>query len=96
MQGPRSDTSGVPTLRLIGDIDMVSYEGLRADVKSVLGPLRLDCSEVGFMDSAGLRLLMERLKVGPVTVVAPTEQMMRVFALSGVAGWAGVTIETRP
>ena len=96
MQVPGTDPPDVPTLRLVGDIDLTSYAGLKAEILSIAGPLRLDCSQVDFMDSAGLRLIMQRLRVGPVTIVAPTPQMLRVFAVGGVPGWAGVTIEPGP
>jgi anti-anti-sigma regulatory factor len=48
---------------------------------------------VTFMDSTGLRLILQRLQTGPVTLVFPTSQIMRLLELCGAAEIDGLTVE---
>jgi anti-anti-sigma factor len=57
------------------------------------GPVRLDLSAVGFMDSTGLRLILQRLASGPITLVSPTPQILRLFELCGLTHVAGLSFE---
>jgi hypothetical protein len=59
------------------------------------GPLRLDVSNVTFMDSTGLRMILLRLRDGPITFLWPSVQVVRFLDLCGVSGVRGLTVETR-
>ncbi len=80
-------------LSLIGDLDLASYDQLRVEMHGSPGPLRLDVSGIGFMDSSGLRVILQRLESGPVTLVAPSDQVVRLLDLCGVSDWKGLTVE---
>jgi anti-anti-sigma factor len=83
------------TLCLSGDLDLASYEQLRGTLLAFPGPLRLEVSGVTFMDSTGLRVILHRLKDGPITLVSPGPQVLRLLALCGLADLGGLTIESR-
>ena len=84
---------GPDTLALSGDLDFASFDPLSAALDDVPGAVRLDLSGLTFMDSTGLRLIMERLKVGPVTLVGTSPHIMRMIELCGVAEQDGLTFE---
>ena len=68
--------AGVTIARVEGEIDLASAPGLGAALASALeaGDTALDLSDVAFIDSAGVRMLVELAKNdgrGPVAVIAP-------------------------
>jgi anti-anti-sigma factor len=64
----RIGRSGPDTLCLSGDLDLASSEQLAAELNRLPSPLRLDVSNVTFMDSTGLRMILRRLNDGPITL----------------------------
>jgi anti-sigma B factor antagonist len=67
-------TEGVVQIRVFGDIDMASAPFLGAELDGVLdvgpGSLAVDLTEVTFLDSTGLRVLLRaRDRLGAFTVV---------------------------
>ena len=54
--------SGNPVLFLSGEIDMASAEGITSALRALIeagGPVTIDLSDVTFMDSTGLHVLVE-------------------------------------
>ncbi len=94
-------TDGRAELRVAGEVDLATVPELRAaldDVARTPGPLRLDLSGVGFMDSTGLQLLLvlhrERQAPGLEWTLVPSDAVLRVCEVSGVAG--RLPLEPRP
>jgi anti-anti-sigma factor len=81
------------TLALSGDLDFASFDPLSAALDDIPGAVRLDLSGLTFMDSTGLRLILERLKVGPVTLVGTSAHIMRMIERCGVAEQDGLAFE---
>jgi anti-anti-sigma factor len=84
---------GSDTLVISGELDFASFDPLSDALDDVEGAVRLDISGLTFMDSSGLRLILQRLKVGPVTLVGTAPHVMRMIELCGVAELDGLTIE---
>jgi anti-anti-sigma regulatory factor len=55
--------------------------------------VRLDLSGLVFMDSTGLRVILQRLKVGPVTLVGTSPRILQMIELCGLAEQNGLTFE---
>jgi anti-anti-sigma factor len=53
----------------------------------------LDLSGLVFMDSTGLRVILQRLKVGPVTLVGASPRILQMIELCGLAEQNGLTFE---
>jgi anti-sigma B factor antagonist len=83
-------------LRLEGELDFASFDPLREALSAVIGPVALDVSGLSFLDSTGLRVILERLEAGPVTLVAPTEAIARLLDLCGLTEVNGLTIRPSP
>lgn len=79
-------------LTVAGDVDLSVHTRFEADVdKSWDGSLDLtiDCSRVTFMDSMGLRVLVQTMNRAAendrdFALAAPSEPVVRVLELSGV------------
>lgn len=57
------DEDGAVLLRLHGELDLVSEPVLAGELAKAQGrPLRIDLSELGFMDSTGLRALLTAMR----------------------------------
>jgi anti-sigma B factor antagonist/stage II sporulation protein AA (anti-sigma F factor antagonist) len=86
--------------RLEGELDMATAGGLTELLLTASGdaPLVLDFSGVSFMDSSGLRALLEGAGLpnggGPVVVQDPSPQVRRVFEITIPDGVPG--LEIRP
>ena len=86
---------GVLIARLIGEIDHHAAEELRREIDARLDScpvehLCLDCGEVGFMDSAGVGLILGRERrmrslQGRVTVAQPPAQIQKVLDIANIA-----------
>ncbi|NND03346.1 MAG: STAS domain-containing protein [Acidimicrobiia bacterium] len=95
-------TAGAHTvLAVTGEIDLATAPQLEARIGSHPGDgnILLDLSDVAFMDSTGLRLLIgahERAKNdgGTFAVVAPEGPVTKVLSITGVDEWLPV-FETR-
>ena len=81
------------TVTVTGDVDLATAERLRETVLARIEPgreIRLDCSGVQFLDSAGLRVLLEadrtaRAADATLVLAAPSDPMARTMTLAGVA-----------
>ena len=81
-------------IKLIGEIDHHSAAGVRSDIDGLIFELRpkkvvLNLSEISFMDSSGLGLIMGRyalIKDLGVTLSlrAPTVAVMKILSLAGM------------
>jgi anti-sigma B factor antagonist len=87
--------------RLKGELDMATAGDLSEVLKEAAGrndPIVLDLSEVSFMDSSGLRALLEGAGLpkvsGPVVILNPSPQVRRVLDISIPGGMPG--LEVRP
>ncbi len=88
---------------LSGEIDHHNAKGIRTEIDFVLRekqPLELvlDFSEVGFMDSSGIGLVMGRYKLmqelnGKVIVKNPPNHIKKVMRLSGIDRLASICNE---
>ncbi len=87
--------------RLEGELDMATADDLSQllRVASSKGdPIVLDFSGLSFMDSSGLRALLEGAgrpnENGPVVILNPSDQVRRVLDISIPGGMPG--LEVRP
>ena len=96
----RRDEAGGVVLVLNGELDVVSAPELEQCLNDVLAEpqarVTLDLSELAFVDSAGMSVLIKAKQDaesnGRTLVLGrATEQVQRVFALVGLADW--LTIE---
>ena len=89
-----SEDGGILTVRICCEIDHHTAKPLRERIDRALfekkpHSLVLDFSEVSFMDSSGLGLIMGRYtlmkKLGGITVLLdPSEAIMRIVSLAGL------------
>ena len=85
---------GVLEVKLIGEIDHHSAVSVRSDIDGLIFDLRpqkvvLDLSEISFMDSSGLGLIMGRYALikdfgGTLSLRAPTVAVMKILTLAGM------------
>ena len=85
---------GALTVKLVGEIDHHSAVSVRADIDSLIFERRpkkvvLDLSEISFMDSSGLGLIMGRYSLvrelgGTLTLRSPTVAVTKILALAGM------------
>ena len=85
---------GVLEIKLIGEIDHHSAVGVRSDIDELIFELRpqkvvLNLSEISFMDSSGLGLIMGRYSLikdlgGTLSLRAPTVAVMKILTLAGM------------
>ena len=92
----RRDEAGGVVLALSGELDVVSAPDLELCLNEVMAEaldrVVLDLSELAFVDSAGVSVLIKARQdadsSGRTLVLGrPTEQVHRVFALVGLADW---------
>ena len=81
---------------LSGEIDHHNAKNLRMEIDFALRELILDFSDVGFMDSSGIGLVMGRYKLmqelnGKVTVRNPPNHIRKVMRLSGIDRLASIS-----
>jgi anti-sigma B factor antagonist len=88
-----------PVLVLTGELDIATVDQLRAAAGEVLSAtgrsLELDLSQVTFLDSSGLGVLVElrnllRERGGSLTVGAASRPAIRVIELAGLAAALGL------
>ena len=85
---------GVLEVKLEGEIDHHSAVNVRSDIDGLIFNLRpkkvvLDLSEISFMDSSGLGLIMGRYALikdlgGTLSLRAPTVAVMKILSLAGM------------
>jgi anti-anti-sigma factor len=90
--GLSDQRAGPAALRIFGDLDAQAHEALAEALNATSGPITLDLAEVGFMDSSGLRVIVQRLNTGPVTIQSPNQQIMRLFELCGLIDVDGLNL----
>jgi len=84
-----SKENGTPVIRLSGELDMVSVEKVRSAVEDALAGeserLVFDVSELEFMDSSGIALLVSATrKARKVEVRNPVPIVRRLIELTGL------------
>ncbi len=87
-----SSVSGVPLLKVTGDVDHLSASALEKSVQDVLSVdglrLFLDLSGCPYLDSGGLSVLLVTLRQvrdkGWLGVVAPNPNLLRLFEIVGL------------
>lgn len=87
-------SAGTLVIRLDGEIDHHGATGLRSDIDGVIFAQRpkkviLDLSQISFMDSSGLGLIMGRYALvselgGHLTLRSPNAAVMKIIRLSGL------------
>ena len=85
---------GVLEVKLAGEIDHHNAVSVRSDIDGLIFEIRpqkviLDLSEISFMDSSGLGLIMGRYSLikdlgGTLTLRAPTPAVMKILTLAGM------------
>jgi anti-anti-sigma factor len=84
--------------KLEGELDLATAEDLGAVLGKARsdGPLVLDFSGVSFMDSSGLRALLEAVRSrdgdGPLVILNPTPPVQRVFDITLPDGVPGLEV----
>ena len=81
-------------IKLVGEIDHHSAVSVRSDVDGLIFETRpkkviLDLSEISFMDSSGLGLIMGRYSLmkefgGTLSLRSPTVAVMKILTLAGM------------
>ena len=84
------DPSGTPTLKLIGELDIASVAPVRNAVDAIIAnrPARvvIDLSELRFIDSSGLSLLLAVAnQVAEVELREPSAMTRKVIDLTGLS-----------
>jgi anti-sigma B factor antagonist len=82
-------------IRASGEIDAHTAPGLSSAIDAAAPSVRLDLSGVEFVDSSGLRVLIDahqRLadQGGGLTIVQPSPAVTRLFEISGVTDYLTV------
>lgn len=71
-------------LRLAGDLDISTIADAAAAFDAIKGSLRLDLSELDFIDSMGIALLAKRLRISPLVLVHAPPRLHRMLRLAGL------------
>lgn len=88
----RRNTAGVTLLRLEGELDLVSAPELSSAVRQAFAdaeqPVVLDMAAVGFIDSTGVRTLLEaqHLAGRDLVLMAPSGAVTRVLDFTRLRG----------
>lgn len=87
-------SDGVLEVKLMGEIDHHNAVRVRSDIDALIFEQRprkvvLDLSEISFMDSSGLGLIMGRYALvkdfgGTLSLRAPTVAVMKILSLAGM------------
>ena len=92
-------SDGLQGAKLFGELDLAVYEKLCAELTPLFestGDLRLDLSEVEFLDSSGIRFSSvcnsPDSGQGAVVLQAPQPHVARVLAVAGVSE-LGIRVE---
>lgn len=83
---------GCVVLAISGDVDLAAHRRFQADVDQAWDgstDLVIDCAQVTFLDSMGLRVLVQTMQRASenerrVTLAAPSHPVTRVLDLAGV------------
>jgi anti-sigma B factor antagonist len=90
------ERDGIPVARASGEIDVATAQGLRSELATVPSGTRrlvVDLSDVTFLDSTGLGVLIATLKrlqdaedESSVALVVTRPQIVRVLEVTGLTG----------
>jgi anti-sigma B factor antagonist len=85
-----ADATGVPIIKLTGEIDLSNADSVRAVIESTVSsaPERIvfDLSGLDFLDSSGIALLLYvAAKTGSVQVHNPSDIVRRVIEVTGLS-----------
>ena len=87
-----SNANGQIVIAAVGEVDAASADTLRAAIFEAVdggaSSLAIDMSEVSFIDSSGLRVLIAGYKAaesagGALTVQAPSDAVVRLLEITG-------------
>ena len=85
-------TGAVITLKIVGRLDTSTAPALEAAIDGCtagIGELILDCSELEYVSSAGLRVILKAQKQmnvqGSMKLIGVNEAIMEVFDITGFA-----------
>ncbi|GAA2052574.1 hypothetical protein GCM10009839_70090 [Catenulispora yoronensis] len=89
---PRPGSAGPTVVTVSGDVDLAAADALWNVLDRYVAPgatVVVDCSQVAFLDSMGLRTLIRAQQKADgsgarLTLAAPSEAVLRVLHLAGV------------
>jgi anti-sigma B factor antagonist len=86
-----ADATGVPIIKLTGEIDLSNADSVRAAIESAVAnaPERIvfDLSDLDFLDSSGIALLLYvAAKTGSVQIRNPSDIVRRIIEVTGLSG----------
>ena len=91
------------TFRLVGELDLSTAENAAGTLSSAVvgdGDLTLDISQLAFVDSTGLRLLLQIAQTlegrGRLILAFPQDNVDRLLDLTGLDRAQGLVIIDRP
>ncbi|MCU1401207.1 MAG: anti-sigma factor antagonist [Acidimicrobiales bacterium] len=70
---------------VVGDIDLASAEAFRPVLLASRDPIELDLTGVQFMDSSGVKVLLQARRVRPVRIAVASPSVNRVLELLGLS-----------
>jgi anti-anti-sigma factor len=84
------DPSGALVIKLSGEIDISNADRIGAELERLVGdrtvPLVVDLSDLGFMDSSGIAMLLQTVtRLDSVAVRNPSDVMRRMIDATGLA-----------
>jgi anti-anti-sigma factor len=75
--------NGSHVVRVVGELDLAAAEELRAFLDRLDGNVRIDCTEVSFVDASGIRVLLQAAGHLPsLVLVGVNREVRRVFELT--------------
>ena len=92
--------NGAHGLRLIGELDMSTVPDLQSALAatSANGQVRLDLSELTFLDSCGLHAIVEYARSTnggvPVILANPSDAVVRILEITGMPGHPQLKVES--
>ncbi|MEY9930520.1 anti-anti-sigma factor [Catenulispora sp. GP43] len=87
-----SQATGPVVLTVAGDVDLAAHSRFEADLQEAWDAstdLVIDCSQVTFLDSMGLRVLVHAMQRATannrsIVLAAPSDPVIRVLDLAGI------------
>ncbi|MBU6148689.1 MAG: STAS domain-containing protein [Verrucomicrobia bacterium] len=84
----RFDENGVTFLEIIGRVDFANAAYLEEELKKCLSENRsaivLDCSQLDYISSAGLRILITYTKKTKLVLLSPSEDLKYILHYAGL------------